>query len=52
MQEALARRDHLDSSRTASPLAMADDAVLIDGTDLTLEEVVETVVALVEERRR
>ena len=31
-REALARRDHLDSSRTASPLAMADDAILVDGT--------------------
>jgi cytidylate kinase len=51
-QEDLARRDHLDSSRTASPLAMASDAVLIDGTDLTLDEVIDTVVALVEERRR
>jgi cytidylate kinase len=51
-QEALARRDHLDSSRTASPLAMADDAVLIDGTDLTLDEVINTVVTLVEERRQ
>jgi CMP/dCMP kinase len=50
-QEALARRDHLDSSRTASPLAMADDAILIDGTDLTLDEVIDAVVALVEERR-
>jgi cytidylate kinase len=50
-QQALARRDHLDSSRTASPLAMADDAILIDGTDLTLDEVIDTVVALVEERR-
>ena len=51
-QEALARRDHLDSSRTASPLAMADDAILIDGTDLTLDEVIDTVVSLVEERRQ
>ena len=51
-QEALARRDHLDSSRTVSPLSMADDAVLIDGTDLTLDEVIDTVVALVEERRQ
>ena len=50
-QEALARRDHLDSSRTASPLTMADDAILIDGTDLTLDEVIDAVVALVEERR-
>ncbi len=50
-QQALAHRDHLDSSRTASPLAMADDAVLVDGTDLTLDEVIDTVVALVEARR-
>ena len=51
-QEALARRDHLDSSRTASPLAMADDAILVDGTALTLDEVIDAVVALVEERCR
>jgi len=50
-QEALARRDHLDSSRAASPLAMAQDAIIVDGTDLTLDEVIDTVVALVEERR-
>lgn len=50
-REALARRDHLDSSRTASPLAKAEDAILIDGTDLSLEEVIDAVVALVEERR-
>lgn len=50
-QEALARRDHLDSSRAVSPLAMADDAVLIDGTLMTLDEVVAAVVALVEEVR-
>jgi cytidylate kinase len=30
---------------------MADDAILIDGTDLTLDEVIDAVVALVEERR-
>jgi cytidylate kinase len=50
-QEALARRDHLDSSRAASPLSKADDAVLIDGTFLSLDEVIEAVVALVEEAR-
>jgi cytidylate kinase len=50
-QEALARRDHLDSSRAASPLTKADDAVLIDGTFLTLDEVIDAVVALVEEAR-
>ncbi|HSE10676.1 MAG TPA: (d)CMP kinase [Nocardioidaceae bacterium] len=47
-QEALLRRDRLDSGRKASPLAMADDAHHIDTTPFTLEEVVEQVVALVE----
>ena len=47
-QEALARRDHIDSTRTSSPLAKAPDAVEIDGTHHTLEEVVDQVVELVE----
>jgi cytidylate kinase len=50
-QQDLARRDHLDSSRAASPLSRADDALLIDGTYLTLDEVIDAVVALVEEAR-
>jgi cytidylate kinase len=45
----LARRDQLDSTRTASPLAKAPDAVEIDGTHLTLEQVVDAVVALVDD---
>jgi cytidylate kinase len=36
----IARRDHWDSSRSASPLAKAEDAVEIDATDLGIEEVV------------
>ena len=35
VQDALARRDALDSSRAASPLRAADDAVVIDTTDRT-----------------
>lgn len=45
-----ARRDRLDSTRTASPLTKADDAVEIDSTELGLAEVVDTVVRLVKER--
>lgn len=45
-QQDMARRDRLDSSRRASPLIRAADAVVIDTTDLTLDEVVEQVVAL------
>ncbi|MBA4609444.1 (d)CMP kinase [Aeromicrobium sp. Marseille-Q0843] len=46
MREALARRDAIDSNRAASPLAQADDAVVVDGTDLSLDEVIERIVAL------
>ena len=50
-QADLARRDRLDSSRTVSPLTKAPDAVQIDGTHLSLDEVIDAVVALVEEAR-
>jgi len=36
----LVRRDTLDSSRAASPLTQADDAVVIDTTDCTIEDIV------------
>lgn len=46
----LTHRDHLDSTRELSPLTQADDAVVIDSTALTLDEVIDRVVALVHER--
>jgi cytidylate kinase len=46
-REAQARRDRLDSSRPASPLRRADDAVTVDATEMTLDDVVERVVELV-----
>jgi cytidylate kinase len=45
----LARRDHLDSTRTDSPLQEAADAMVIDTTDLTVDEVVARVVERYEE---
>jgi cytidylate kinase len=39
----LARRDHLDSTREISPLAVAEGAVLVDTTDRSVEEIVEEV---------
>ncbi|MFF8291627.1 (d)CMP kinase [Streptomyces sp. NPDC016309] len=50
-REALVKRDAADSSRKTSPLAKADDAVEVDTTDLTLQQVIECVVTLVEEKR-
>jgi cytidylate kinase len=47
VQADLAERDHADSTRDASPLTIADDAVVIDTTDLTLDEVVDRVLELV-----
>ncbi|MEU9044397.1 MULTISPECIES: (d)CMP kinase [unclassified Kitasatospora] len=46
----LARRDAADSSRETAPLAQATDAVLVDTSDLTLEQVIDRIAALVEER--
>ncbi|MBC7235111.1 MAG: (d)CMP kinase [Chloroflexi bacterium] len=42
----LRRRDQIDSSRDAAPLCAAEDAVIIDSTDLSIEQVVERVLAL------
>jgi len=44
---ALRRRDSLDSTRAASPLACADDAVVLDSTDHSLEEVIDLILELV-----
>ena len=46
--EELRRRDHLDSSREVSPLTRADDAVELDSTNLSLEQVIDAIVALVQ----
>ncbi len=34
----LAKRDHIDSSRADSPLKQADDAILLDNSEMTLEQ--------------
>jgi cytidylate kinase len=47
-REALIKRDAADSGRKTSPLKKADDAVEVDTTELTLDQVVECVVTLVE----
>jgi len=44
--DALARRDRLDSTRTASPLTAAPDAAIVDTTSMSRAQVVEHVVAL------
>ncbi|MGH9300048.1 MAG: (d)CMP kinase, partial [Acidimicrobiales bacterium] len=41
----LERRDLLDSSRRASPLEVAEGAIVVDSTSLSVEEVVEEVLS-------
>ncbi len=45
------RRDLQDSTRAAAPLKAAPDAVTVDNSDLSLEETVETIAAVVEAKR-
>ena len=44
------KRDHEDMNRKIAPLKQAKDAVLMDTTELSLEEAIEAVVALIRER--
>jgi cytidylate kinase len=47
----IARRDHIDSTRPAAPLRVAEDAVRIDTTGRNVEDVVDEVLALAAARR-
>ncbi|HEX9650135.1 MAG TPA: (d)CMP kinase [Cyclobacteriaceae bacterium] len=48
----LAHRDEIDSTRESSPLIQADDAMVIDTTNLTMEHQIEMVVNLAAERMK
>ncbi|WP_058304644.1 (d)CMP kinase [Gorillibacterium timonense] len=46
MEAEISNRDRIDSSREVSPLRKADDAVLLDTTEMELAEVVDAVLSL------
>ncbi|MEX2654293.1 MAG: (d)CMP kinase [Acidimicrobiia bacterium] len=46
--EAIRRRDTIDGNRQVAPLTAADDAIVVDTTDLEIGDVVETIVRLAE----
>jgi CMP/dCMP kinase len=48
----LLRRDAADSTRAASPLKQADDAVVLDATDDNLATMIDKMIELIESRRR
>ena len=50
MAESLTQRDALDSNRATSPLKKADDAIIVDSTELTLDETVEYIWNILKQR--
>lgn len=50
--EEIRQRDLQDSTREIDPLRPAEDAVTLDSSSLTLEEVVDTILKLAEERQQ
>ena len=44
-------RDYRDIHRENSPLKQAEDAVLLDSSDMTLKEVVDAIVAMIEKKQ-
>jgi len=50
IERAIARRDYLDSTRDDSPLTEASGSVVVDTTGLGIDEVLERIIGLMEER--
>ncbi len=50
VQEAIEQRDDSDRSRTIGPLKQAADAIMVDTTHLSIDQVVEKLLTLVEEK--
>ncbi len=47
VQEELKQRDIFDSTRTHAPLTVAPDAIIVDSTEMSIEQVMENVIGLV-----
>ncbi len=47
IKKEIIRRDNLDSTRTLNPLKKAEDAIEIDTTSLSMEEVIEKIIELI-----
>ncbi len=50
IMKAIEDRDYRDMHREISPLKQAEDAVLVDSSDMTIDEVVTTIITLAKER--
>lgn len=49
--ESMRERDRIDSTRALAPLKPADDAIVIDNTDLSIERMVQEAMGLVDDSR-
>ena len=50
LQADIAKRDKQDSERAISPLRQAEDALLLDTSDMGISEVTDRILQLVQER--
>lgn len=51
IEEDIEKRDHQDMNREISPLKKAEDAVLLDSSDMTIEEVLDAMTAVYEKKK-
>lgn len=51
IEDSIARRDYLDSNREVSPLKQAKDAIRVDTTGLTIDEVVKKISEIIEKNQ-
>ena len=50
IQEDIEERDYRDMHREVAPLKQAEDAVLVDSSYMTIDEVVDSIVGIAQER--
>ena len=50
IRDQIRERDERDMNRDISPLRQADDAVLVDTSDLTIDEVADKILAIIDEK--
>ena len=51
LKKRISERDRLDETRAISPLKKANDAVLIDSTQMSIQEVAETILSLAKKEK-
>ncbi len=52
LEHTILARDHTDSSRACAPLKQAEDAMLIDTTDMSIQQSVDTVLNAIREKQK